>query len=105
LRHGPSHCASPLVPERAEVLSVSATEVRPNDGSQSPAFTLGRPSEDCGAGGGTRTRTEVALLRILSPLRMPFPKPGPYSNNGSFTEAFVTADLMDAKALLDELAE
>ena len=25
-----------------------------------------------GAGGGTRTGTEVALLRILSPLRMPF---------------------------------
>jgi hypothetical protein len=29
---------------------------------------LGRPSEDRGAGGGTRTRTEVALLRILSRL-------------------------------------
>jgi hypothetical protein len=28
------------------------------------------------AGGGTRTRTELSLQRILSPLRMPFRHPG-----------------------------
>jgi hypothetical protein len=32
--------------------------------------------EKHGAGGGTRTRTELSLQRILSPLRLPFRHPG-----------------------------
>ena len=33
------------------------------------------------AGGGTRTRTELSLQRILSPLRMPFRHPGLVGQN------------------------